>query len=161
MARLTCSCTTMLFLLAPRAGSAPGIWSAGSGLHIRDRTSRVPHCARKDHCDHHQLLHTHLQQVTGKKLRSSDPLHPATDLGTEAPWTQWKAGPRPRPQGHICCFHMVQVTRCTEASRTMAFEKQCTDSLPSKGVTGPLLRLGPQARLDCGNKASGAHSCPT
>ena len=76
VARLTCSCTTMLFLLAPRAGSAPGIWSAGSGLHIRDRTSRMPHCARKDHCDHHQLLHTRLQQVTGKKPRSSDPLHP-------------------------------------------------------------------------------------
>ena len=39
---------------------------------------------------------------------------------------------RPRPEGHICCFPMIQVTRRTEASRTMAFEKQCADSLPSQ-----------------------------
>lgn len=39
---------------------------------------------------------------------------------------------RPRPEGHICCFPMIQVTRRTEASRTMAFERQCADSLPSQ-----------------------------
>ena len=31
-------------------------------------------CARNDKCHHHQLLHTHLQQVTDKKPRSSAPI---------------------------------------------------------------------------------------